>query len=175
MDTVPTLPCKSILISGGLCGFDTAYPDELDGIISQDEFQESMTNINYKYAPLEHCIAACIILIIILSIRFYFLSLVLMKMPTQKNVDNVFIFVTIISLLIPTVIYFIYSLEKDRQLKKVIQKESAKYATRSLIKCTWELIIQQYSQTTSRDVSNIALNNFYFYKKFIGISYQSLP
>jgi hypothetical protein len=140
---------NSITIFKICCKFDTTYPDRLNGIIIQDEYLQSIANINH--ISMSYFISICVIFFVIPIIGTPLLIFWLSLFPS----DFTLFFGVLILLLVPAILYVVLENQHSKQLKKVIHEESAKYVMRSPAFCTWRLEEHHVDRSTMRYVSNI--------------------
>jgi hypothetical protein len=123
--------------------FDSTYPIRLNGIISQDEFRESIHRINHSLSSRKistPCIVIFIMIIIagIGSMVGGFTS-IFSDTPTFAPLIGVGIILTIFG---ATVMLFgcaTVSLRYIACIRQVIAEESMKYSSRSPTPCSWRL------------------------------------
>lgn len=146
---------QSIRIKEQFCGgFDTKYPDQLDGIINRNDYQQSITNINRKCTGYKFYISLCITVTIILICAILLLIVGISIMPTHNVTGYFLIFGVNILFLVSAVLYAVVIMKQGRQLKKVVSEESEKYATRWPKGCIWRLKDEHTRHSTRRCVSN---------------------
>jgi hypothetical protein len=123
--------------------FDSTYPLHLNGIISQEEFQQSIRNINRTLSS--NKIASIIVYIIgTLGILAGSICLLVARATSRSSRYNN-------NLLIPGIILsligvFFVSIricmlcsKRVSKTQQAVAKESMKYSTRSPISCSWRL------------------------------------
>jgi hypothetical protein len=150
---IAALPISdSITIQQKSGGFDTDYPARLNGIISEDEYLQSITNINRIDSPLKLCITFCGTLFVLPAIGTLLLIAIL---PNDNTMVYFAVFGVIILLLGPYTLYMVLKEKHNRQRRKVIDEESAKYAMRSPTSCTWRLKKYFVHRMTVFEVNNV--------------------
>ena len=125
------------------------YPVHLNGIISQDEYQDSIARIN-------RCISSNKLLIIniitffiamILGTIFYILGGVTATSSDTHAFSPFFItgiVLTTCGSLLFAIVSVLIQLRRVAQLRKTVAEESMKYSTRSPIPCSWRLETANY-------------------------------
>ncbi|CAF1111934.1 unnamed protein product [Rotaria sordida] len=138
------------MIQTGCCKgeYDTTYPIHLNGIISQYEFQESITKINKTFSSYKNFVIACSI-IFALSMVFGTASFTVGGIMAAKSFKIFYIllaigvlFTTIGPLIFSVGFCLIYS-KRAARLRQAIAEESMKYSSRSPIPCSWRLEISR--------------------------------
>ncbi|CAF1412743.1 unnamed protein product [Adineta ricciae] len=134
------------VVQHGCCqsGFDLTYPPQLNGIISQVEYQESIQNINNAFASklvmlfsflvLLICIIAGVALIIIGG-----LTASASHSSGFSVLMGIGIGVLIGSFLIAIIINVILQYRERLNLRRTIATESMKYTSKSPIPSSWRL------------------------------------
>ncbi|CAF1159291.1 unnamed protein product [Adineta ricciae] len=124
--------------------FDSSYPLHLIGIISRDEYQKSIQQINRVFSSNRMTFLVCIISGFCLVIG---MTLVILGAALQVNSrDNQFPPITGagITLLFCGATFALIGLcamqyRRTKQLQQAIAKESLKYLPRTPISCSWKL------------------------------------
>ncbi|CAF1395518.1 unnamed protein product [Adineta steineri] len=118
--------------------FDSTYQNDLNGVISQNEFQESINKINRRISSTKFIVMFVLVFgfCIIGTIVSFIVGLI-------TSGDFIFIGVAIALFLFGlTFIFvgcFIVQRRSAERIRKAIAQESRKYSTRSPILCRWRL------------------------------------
>jgi hypothetical protein len=131
-------------------GFDSIYPSiHPDANISQDEYEQSIANINRIYVSqksLDGVIIPCV-----LDVCMGFVWIVLCMVPEDFFFRMLLLFGGLGTVFISLICYWYqYSVEKteyENRLQEAIAKESAKYSMRSPVCCTWRRVIETHQST----------------------------
>lgn len=124
--------------------FDATYPIHLNGIIRQDEFVDSIENINRSMDTTKEILVLIIIFVVSLLFGLIFVSLgvalaVRLSSLTYLIMAGIagvfFIFAFIFSIASS----FILRSKRSGRLREAIRRESMKYSERSPIPCSWRL------------------------------------
>jgi len=110
--------------------FDSTYPIHLNGIISQDEFRESIKRINHTIAL--NKIGILLVSIFALSIIGGMLFFIVLRI-TQA------IAIVTFRLILFGIGYCIAHFRGVPRIRQTIAEESMKYSSRSPIPCSWRL------------------------------------
>jgi hypothetical protein len=134
------------VFSAGCCKveFDSTYPIQLNGIIGQSEFRESIEKINRS--SFSSGAMKAIIIIYILTILIPMLCFIFGRI----SADNSHVFglpilaavamgVSIVGTIIFIIVVIIIRVRRVRRMREVITKESMKYSVRSPTPCSWRL------------------------------------
>ncbi|CAF0824708.1 unnamed protein product [Adineta steineri] len=122
-------------------GFDPTYPHDLYGIISPDEFQESMNRINHPFLSMkkEFCIICTISLFLV---TLGICLIIAAQTTTNPNIEillGIGILTANFGLWPSCFLCSIIPCVRDRKLLQAVEKESIKYSCRSPIPCAWRL------------------------------------
>ena len=125
------------------------YPVHLNGIISQDEYRDSIARINRCLSSNKLLIINLILFTIamILGTIFYILGGVKSTSSDRYTLSSFFIIgivVTTCGSLLFTILSVVIQLRRVAQLRKTVAEESMKYSTRSPIPCSWRLEMSNY-------------------------------
>ncbi len=124
--------------------FDSTYPIQLNGIIGQGEFVESIEKINHASFGRKAAIAIIIIYILstIISMTFIIYG------TTNEADSNAFGLPSLVAVgmgvsVVGTIVFIILAdiirLRRLRRMREVIAEESMKYSARSPTPCSWRL------------------------------------
>jgi hypothetical protein len=139
------------------------YPVRLNGIIREDEFQESIRNINRILSLNKYCIIKWIIGIICLLCMVGAILVLSIGLPATKNSNNSAFYAFLIAgfalFILGTLMFGVCNTVDRRRkvrIEKVIDNESKKYSSRSPVPCTWRLSHKQiYSSPDDDDPTTI--------------------
>ncbi|CAF3878292.1 unnamed protein product [Rotaria sordida] len=168
MITVPLYP-NSVhipMINIGCCKskFDSTYPIHLNGIISKEDFHESISRINRTilsnkiliFLSIIFCLSIMVGIIIFHHLSYEFLTIGIILIISES-----------ILLIIGC---YIIKLQRIRRMRHAISKESMIYSTRSPIPCSWRLdtmthFVGRYGIYRNNHLgyhNNFALMNLYY-------------
>jgi hypothetical protein len=123
---------------------DSTYPVHLNGIISQDEFRESINRINHANSSSGVLTILCIFLTLG-AIGGVILLITSIESTNKHDHNEHFYFAPVGIILLAFVGFFsifacavVYS-RRERRMRKAIAEESMKYSSRSPIPCSWRL------------------------------------
>ncbi|CAF0887356.1 unnamed protein product [Rotaria sordida] len=142
------------LIQTGCCKseFDSTYPIHLNGIISQDEYRESIGNINRATSSRKGMIICGILtaLCIIGGIVLFIVGAVTLKNSRSYTFPVLFgigMGVFILGMIIMSVGCCIIQIRRSTRIREAISKESMKYSTRSPTPCSWRLNVERINHS----------------------------
>jgi hypothetical protein len=163
--------------------FNSAYPARLNRIISQNEFQESIGNINSKISSKTQQIF-CIVISVLCIVGGLALVIVgATGSSTVRTSQTILLGVGIGAICFSSILFAIgftvIRIRRTTRMRHAIAEESKKYSTRSPIACRWRLDVTRiwnggygrYSRTlfiyhvssTVSSTSNFPkLNEFFF-------------
>ncbi|CAF4285660.1 unnamed protein product, partial [Adineta steineri] len=124
---------KVSLVPTGCCrkGFDSTYPQRLNGIITKDEFEESIKNINRaKSFRITLIICALISVLIIMG------SIALFIVNSKIGIG---LGILAVGILFWPISFFVIRMLIPSMMRRSIAKESNKYSLRSPKPCSWRL------------------------------------
>lgn len=146
--------------------FNSTYPSQLEAIIEQTEFAESIENINRaiskrdSFIMLEWLPETCSLIGIILTLAGVVIVLryILLFIPLLIGVGCC---ILAFGLVIVVFGFCMIRADLSNQLQQTIARESAKYSTRTPTPCRWQLDTRRIRASTSDNyrVSDIALFN----------------
>ncbi|CAF1458856.1 unnamed protein product [Adineta steineri] len=134
------------MLTNGCChtGFDSTYPNKLHGIINNEEFQQSLNNVNKSI----HSIILIIMCIILPFLCIFGGGGVLITGAVMSKDSNTNTSVLLLAIgggilgfgLISLIIgHFITQAIRTSRMRQKVAEESAKYSNRLPIPCTWRL------------------------------------
>lgn len=151
-------------MSGRCCAveFNSTYPIQLEGIIEQTEFEESIQNINQTITQRdslimidllpEICLLIGLILIIagVIIFMFFILPIVLLFIALACCIF-------VLGLILMIFGYYMIHGDLSEQMQQAITRESTKYSTRTPTPCTWRLHLRRMNAGNLENygVSNI--------------------
>jgi hypothetical protein len=142
--------------------FDSTYPVHLNGIISPDEFRESINRINRTIISDKSLIIFTTVFTLSIlggTICYTFAGIEVVSSPPYVYV-TLFIVGTVLSIFLPIffgIRYCITQSQRAARTRKVIAEESMKYSSRSPIPCSWRLDTENHGGALSYHVSFIVL------------------
>ncbi|CAF1434875.1 unnamed protein product [Adineta steineri] len=136
----------SLIPSGCLkAEFDSTYPVTLNGIISQNEFQESIHRINHTLNSKKTglIIYTMIFILALTGGTICFIVAGGTSITSPRNTFYILMAIGILSTSIGTIIfsvgmYLVHS-RRMKKMRQVVAEESMKYSSRSPIPCSWRL------------------------------------
>lgn len=138
--------CFDIDILAGCCKseFDPTYPIQLNGIISQTEFQESMENINRNFSSRKPLIFIAVVFpLCILGGMGLFIAGGITTVTSRTYgfpiLVGVGLGVFLFGMIILTVGCCAIQFRRSAKLQQAIANESKKYTSRSPTPCSWRL------------------------------------
>ncbi|CAF3913388.1 unnamed protein product [Adineta steineri] len=142
---------KISLVQTGCCKseFDSTYPQRLHGIISFEEFGESIQNINQQISsrkPRIFVMLICILLVIA-SIVLFVVGGILAKNSGTGGFPILIIIamvVFIVAFLFLSIGFLVIRRRRATKMRRAIANESIKYARRSPKPCSWRLNTFRY-------------------------------
>lgn len=145
-DRVFEIELRFLFVSAGCCKaeFDRTYPVHLNGIISQQEFHESIERINRSISSRTLLLVSIIFAIVFLLVGFIlFIAGGITSVSARKTGFPILIGVAIAiflfgMILLPVCLIFSQS-KRMSELQKAILEESIKYSSRSVSPCSWRL------------------------------------
>jgi hypothetical protein len=158
MTYVPANP-DSIIIMPTCCQFNTVYPNSLNVIINENEYQQSISNINRVAKSPSYYITICFLFTVIPIIGTLGMIYSALSFSNPDDVTYILIFGVLILIVGPAITYGVLSLKQNTRLRKVINAESEKYATRLPISCTWQLEEVSTGRGSLEMVRNIIRRN----------------
>lgn len=127
--------------------FDSTYPTRLNGIISQDEFEKSINNINGKIAP-NRMLDCTIIIAMSCTIAGIVLVVIGLESTDSGGIDPEMAMggfgLFFLGLLFCLIVYCINSYAYIAKMEKAVNEESMKYRSRSPISSNWRIIDARY-------------------------------
>ncbi|CAF1446490.1 unnamed protein product [Rotaria magnacalcarata] len=126
--------------------FDSSYSIRLNGIISQDEYRQSMENINRAARVNVSSIILTLItcLCVITGIALFIVG-GLTANTLRRSEFPVFVAIALalggFGVVVGCIGFTIVRNSRERQMRRVIANESMKYSRRSQVPCTWRLNI----------------------------------
>ncbi len=121
------------------------YPRDLDGIINQDEYRESIDKINPTVASNRGMKILVIVCILISVVGIILIGVGRETASSDTSTDDYPVF-TLIGFglffcvgFIYLIGYFVVNLLKIEHIEKAVAEESKKYSSRSPIACHWRL------------------------------------
>ena len=140
------------LISGGCCKteFNSTYPVHLNGIITQSEFSESISNINRSISARKYfLIVAFLTAIFIIGGIALFIAGGITAATSYSRGFPILIGIGLGVLLLGMVVMMVgccvIQSRLSSRLQQAIAAESAKYSTRSPTPCSWRLHTSRYA------------------------------
>jgi hypothetical protein len=128
--------------------FNSAYPTRLHGVISQNEFRESIGNINSKISSRKPQIF-CIVIFVLFIVGGLALVIVgATASSTFRTSYSTILFGVGIgaigcSSIFFTIGYCVIRIRRTNRMRQAIAEESKKYSTRSPIACSWRLNVSR--------------------------------
>ena len=133
----------SIFALDGCCqaGFDSTFPAQLNGIITPDEFRESIDKINATSGSRVPIIIAGLILLVttIAGMALFISGGVRSATSGFPALVGVGIGVTLLGMIVSVVVFCIVRVKAANKLQEAIAQESAKYSSRLPKPCSWRL------------------------------------
>ncbi|CAF0856962.1 unnamed protein product [Adineta steineri] len=152
MDVVPVNP-NTINIPRVPSGwfskeFDSTYPQRLKGIITPNEFQELIQNINKKLSSKKPSIILLFpVLIEIVNIALFVVSAVFSE-RIGSTISRILIYggirITILAIICFFIVISFAQSRRPVKMRQAIESESIKYSTRSSKPCSWHLNTTRY-------------------------------
>lgn len=140
---------------------DSTYPIYLNGIINQDEFEESIKQINYKLS--NNIVLTILHFIFIFSIIIGIVLLLVTSlsatsfMDIQLTILHIFgIILMFFGFLFSGLIYVFKILQREQRMKKIITNESKKYSSRLPISCDWRFEVVEHELIRYNNEHNIS-------------------
>ncbi|CAF1436995.1 unnamed protein product [Adineta steineri] len=137
---------KVSIVPTGCCrkGFDSTYPQRLNGIITKDEFEESIKNINRaKSFRITLIICALIsVLIIMGSIALFIVNSKTIDSSGKRGSTQLIgigLGILAVGILFWPISFFVTRMLIPLMMRRSIAKESNKYSLRSPKPCSWRL------------------------------------
>ncbi|CAF1519006.1 unnamed protein product [Adineta ricciae] len=127
--------------------FDSTYPVHLNGIINQDEYHQSIQNINRAVSSNKTAliIYSLIFAFGIIGGMICFIIAGVRAINTPHSTFTILISVgfllTFISSIVFSIGIFLIHSKRTNKLRQIIAQESAKYSSRSPVPCSWRLNI----------------------------------
>ena len=142
----------SLLISTAGClkaEFDSTYPVHLNGIISPDEYRESIRRINRTISSNKMFLILAIIfgMSMVGGIIWFIAGGVTATNSDRKGFSILFsmgIGVTTVGLILFSIGCCLTQLRRAASVRRAIADESMKYSSRSPIPCSWRLEMTRY-------------------------------
>ena len=143
---------SNLLFSGKCCTveFNSTYPVQLEGIIEQTEFEESIENINQAISQRdsfimvdllpEICLLIGIILLIAGAIVF-----ILFILPIIPVLIALACCIFVFGIIFVVFGYCLIQADLSDQMQQAIARESTKYSTRTSTPCIWRLNLRRIS------------------------------
>ncbi|CAF1352565.1 unnamed protein product [Adineta steineri] len=125
--------------------FDSTYPIHLNGIINENEFQESIHKINHTIASRKILLIVGIIFIlsIITGIILFIVGAVTATSSFQRRgfpaLIGVGVAITILGIIFFAISCCTLQFRRADRMRQAIAEESRKYSSRSPIPCSWRL------------------------------------
>lgn len=123
--------------------YDRTYPIELNRIISEDEYIESIDKINRSFITNRGIILITLIFVLFIviatAISFGFEKLVSPQTPTTGSNTVAAVTGCSLLLLIAIIIMIVLKIRRLTVLRIAVSEESEKYSSRSPIPCSWRL------------------------------------
>jgi len=124
--------------------FNSTYPARLNGIISQNEFQESIGNVNSKISSRKQQIF-CIVIFVLFIVGG--LALVIVGGTALSTFHRSYSTILLgigfgaigFSSIFFTIGHIVIRIRRTARMRHAIVEESKKYSTRSPIACSWRL------------------------------------
>lgn len=138
------------MIAGCCTGeFDSTYPVQLNGIISQYEFQESINKINQAFSYMKSWLSTIIIVFIvvmIVSVAAFVIGGVIANKswPAFYSLLAIGIFISVFGSIMFSVLIFVIVTKRTARVREIIAQESLKYSSRSPTPCSWRLNTFRY-------------------------------
>lgn len=134
------------MFSGECCKseFDSTYPVQLNGIISPDEFQQSINNINQSISSAISLII-CALIFILFVVGGVILCIVggqVVKSSSSGAIPTLVaggLALIGFGLLLGCFVCFIIPIRRTSRIQQAVVLESSKYSSRSPTPCTWRL------------------------------------
>ncbi|CAF1337953.1 unnamed protein product [Rotaria sordida] len=152
------------LVQTGCCKseFDSTYPIHLNGIISQDEYRESIENINRATSSKKGMLICGILsaLCMIGGMVFFIVGAVTLKNFRSYSFPVLFdvgMGVFILGTITMSVGCCIIQIRRSTRIREAISKESMKYSTRSPTPCSWRLNIERIYRSAYHNRRNATL------------------
>ena len=140
------------MISAGCCKteFNSTYPVHLNGVITQDEFRQSITNINQSISNRKNLLIVGVLsaIFIIAGIALFIaggITAVTSRSFGFPVLVAVGFGVFFLGMIVTVVGCIIIQVRFSTRLQQAITTESAKYSTRSIRPCSWRLQTSRYS------------------------------
>ncbi len=127
--------------------FDSTYPNHLNGIISQDEFRESINRINHAFSSFKIYIIICwtVFALTIADGVVFFVIAGLVPSINYSITSGFYVLIgfgmaliTFGSIFFGVGYYIIYA-KRITRMRQAATKESMKYSSKSPIPCSWRL------------------------------------
>lgn len=118
----------------------------MNGIISPNEYNESIDKINQNFPSKKQYTIAILILTVITLVFTIIWATAEAKLkgtPLDYNATTITILV-VFCLAFSMMVIFVLSMERAAKLRKTIAEESAKYSSRSPTPCGWRLETTRY-------------------------------
>ncbi|CAF1222365.1 unnamed protein product [Adineta steineri] len=159
--------------------FDSDYPTRLNGIIRQDEFEESIANINETISSIPNIIVTFILLIFAIGgfIIFVFSGIE----ASNPKIHGYALLGAGIGIFLVGVLSAIFGcciagLTLSHRMRPAVANESNKYCTRSPTPCTWRLVSKiacrgRHGQGRITVIRHIVIDIGHF----VGIANKSVP
>ncbi|CAF0953832.1 unnamed protein product [Adineta steineri] len=169
MITVPLNP-NSVnipMINIGCCKskFDSTYPIHLNGIITKEDFHESISRINHTI--LSNKIFIFLLIIFGLSM----MTEIMILHYLSYEFFTIGIILSISGSILFGIVFYIIKLQRIRRMRHAIAKESMIYSSKSPIPCSWRLD----TMTHSVGRYGIYRNNHIGYHLVIDIGRSTTP
>lgn len=129
--------------------FDTVYPAHLNGIISRDEFQESIKKINQAFSYMKNWVNIAIVIFILnMIVGVALFGVTGAKVVKSSTSPYPFFIPAICCIMLGSISLslsiFAISLQRIKKLRKAVAQESLKYSSRTPIPCSWRLDVVRY-------------------------------
>ncbi|CAM4939985.1 unnamed protein product [Rotaria socialis] len=126
--------------------FDSSYSIRLNGIISQDEYQQSVENINrVARVNVSSIILTLIICLCVITGIALFIAGGLTAKTFQRSgfpiLFAIALALEVFGVFVGCIGFIIVRNSRESQMRRVIANESMKYSRRSPVPCTWRLNI----------------------------------
>lgn len=121
--------------------FDRTYPSQLNGIISPNEYGESIDRINQKFITNKQIIYISLVWLLIVTVLTSIL-IAIDEISTARNHQNLAVAAVVVGfmLLLSAVVWMVVlRIRRVVLLRKAVTEESEKYSSRSPTPCSWRL------------------------------------